>query len=156
MSDFRSLPLLALALVFGLAAAPGPGAKVELFISDPAASIRFYAMLDFEVAHAKPDGYTTLRREDFVLALSPLPSWLPVSWLGFLRSPPLGTELVFYVSDLEERRRRFEDAGFDPGDIVLQSWGDRDFRVDDPDGYYVRVSEGQAIPAASDVPRPPG
>jgi hypothetical protein len=30
--------------------------------------------------------------------------------------------------------------------VVLQAWGDRDFRLTDPDGYYVRMSEGQAVP----------
>jgi hypothetical protein len=29
---------------------------------------------------------------------------------------------------------------------VLQPWGLRDFRVDDHDGYYVRVTEGLALP----------
>ena len=75
-------------------------------------------------------------------------AWLPVSWLGFLRYPPLGTELVLYVEDLEATRRVLEEAGHDPGEIALQSWGDRDFRLTDPDGYYVRVSEGGAEPSS--------
>ncbi|MBW2293750.1 MAG: hypothetical protein JRG94_15770, partial [Deltaproteobacteria bacterium] len=38
------------------------------------------------------------------------------------------------------------EAGYAPGEIVLQAWGDRDFRITDPDGYYIRVSEGVAVP----------
>ena len=81
-----------------------------------------------------------------MVALSPVPSWLPLRWLGFLRRPPLGTEIVFYSEQLEELRSALEAAGYSPGAIALQSWGDRDFRVSDHDGYYIRVSEGRAIP----------
>ncbi len=131
--------LLAVQLAAGAAAQES---KVELFVEDSARSAGFYAQLGFAITEHKPDGYTTLRRGDFVLALSPLPSWLPLSWLGFLRSPPLGTELVFYVDDLPAQREALATAGAEPGEIRLQPWGDRDFRVDDPDGYYVRVSDG--------------
>jgi len=56
-------------------------AKFELFVSDPAASLAFYRVIGFELAHQKADGYTTLRSEGTVVALSPLPRWLPL-WLG--------------------------------------------------------------------------
>ena len=82
-----------------------------------------------------------------VVALSPLPSWLPLRWLGFLRSPPLGTEIVLYTDQLDRLRSSLEAAGHSPGPIALQLWGDRDFRVRDYEGYYVRVSEGTALPS---------
>ena len=60
-------------------------AKFELFVHDVDASVRFYEALGFTVAHRKPsDGYTTLQQGDVVVALSPLPRWLPIHWLGFL------------------------------------------------------------------------
>ena len=61
---------------------------------------------------------------------------------------PIGTEIVFYTNQLEALRNGLLAAGYEPGPIALQSWGDRDFRVRDSDGYYVRVSEGAAIPEA--------
>lgn len=120
--------------------------KFELFVSDPVESSAFYSILGFAVVNAKPYGYTTLKSGSTVVALSPLPGWLPVHWLGFLRYPPIGTEIVFYVTDLEQSRASLDEAGHSPGPIVLQPWGDRDFRVTDPDGYYVRISEGAAVP----------
>lgn len=120
--------------------------KFELFVSDPADSIAFYSVLGFGVLHAKPDGYTTLENGPAVISLSPLPWWLPARWLGFLRSPPIGTEIVLYASDLEQARASLDQAGYAPGAIVVQSWGDRDFRVTDPDGYYLRISEGPSGP----------
>ena len=120
--------------------------KFELFATDVDESVRFYATLGFAVAHRKADGYTTLRNGSTVVALSPVPSWLPLRWFAFLRHPPLGTEIVLYSDRLEECRSALDSAGYAPSEIVLQSWGDRDFRVRDYEGYYVRVSEGRAIP----------
>jgi hypothetical protein len=118
--------------------------KFELFVSDVEPSARFYALLEFEVAR-KPDGYTTLRSGTTVIALSPVTMWLP-SWLQWLRHPPLGTEIVLYTDRLDELRARLDAAGFAPTPIVRQPWGLRDFRVNDPAGYYVRVTEGRATP----------
>ena len=149
-----ALALLVGATVVGAAEPPGRllGSKFELFVSDPSASAAFYSVLGLEVVHAKPDGYTTLASGSTVVALSPLPWWLPVRWLGFLRSPPFGTEIVLYTGDLERARADLEAGGYAPGPIALQPWGDRDFRVADPDGYYVRVSEGSAVPVGGSGP----
>ena len=134
-----------------LGAAPGATStitesKFELFVTDVEAAARFYTTLGFEVAQRKRDGYTTLENGSTVVALSPVSSWLPLRWLGFLRQPPLGTEIVFYSTRLEELRSALADAGYAPGPITLQPWGDRDFRVTDYDGYYIRVSEGSSVP----------
>ena len=143
---------LAVVLAASIAIATQAGAgsiiesKFELFVTNVGESVRFYEALGFEVAHAKPDGYTTMRSGSTVVALSPVPSWLPLRFLGFLRAPPIGTEIVLYADDLEAARVSLEAAGFSPGPIALQPWGDRDFRVSDHEGYYVRVSEGQAVP----------
>lgn len=122
--------------------------KFELFVTSVEESTRFYTALGFEVAHAKPDGYTTLHSGSTVIALSPVPSWLPLRWVSFLRYPPIGTEIVLYTSDLEGARGSLEAAGYAPGAITLQSWGDRDFRLTDYEGYYVRVTEGTAVPVS--------
>ena len=122
-------------------------AKFELFVDDVAASTRFYESLGFQVAHFKEsDGYTTMEQDGVVVALSPLPRWLPLRWLGFLRLPPFGTEIVLYPDSLEGTREALEGAGYSPGEIKLQSWGHHDFRLRDPSGYYVRVSEGGPLP----------
>lgn len=122
------------------------GSKFELFATNVDESVRFYTTLGFTVAHRKADGYTTLRSGSTVIALSPVPSWLPLRWIPFLRHPPLGTEIVLYSDRLEELRSALDSAGYAPGEIKLQAWGDRDFRVTDYEGYYVRVSEGRAAP----------
>jgi catechol 2,3-dioxygenase-like lactoylglutathione lyase family enzyme len=120
--------------------------KFELFVTNVDESVRFYTTLGFAVAHSKADGYTTLRNGSTVIALSPIPAWLPFRWIPFLRHPPLGTEIVLYSDRLEELRSALVSAGYAPSEIELQAWGDRDFRTTDYEGYYVRVSEGRAVP----------
>ena len=143
--------LMLMAIVTSSAAAADADAtvvqsKLELFVADSEASARFYKTLGFTIVETKPDGYTTLQCGPAIIALSPVPSWLPLTWFGFLRQPPLGTEIVLYTQHLQLMRERLIKNGYAPGDIVLQPWGLRDFRVDDHDGYYVRITEGLAIP----------
>lgn len=121
-------------------------AKFELFVTDVPESIRLYEALGFSLAQQKPDGYATMRSADTVVALSPVPWWLPLRVVGVLRRPPIGTEIVFYTDQLEALREQLLAAGYQPGAIAVQPWGDRDFRLTDPDGYYIRVSEGRALP----------
>ncbi len=120
--------------------------KFELFVTNVEESKRFYTTLGFVVAHEKTDGYTTLTRGSTVVALSPVPFWLPLRWVRFLRYPPIGTEIVLYTDRLQQLRSLLTAAGYSPGPITLQSWGDRDFRLTDYEGYYVRISEGTAVP----------
>ncbi len=119
-------------------------AKFELFVNDSKPSIAFYQAAGFEIVEAKSDGYTSLRAGPIVISLCPVSTGIPMRWLGILRGPPLGTEIVLYVDDLESIRQRLVDAGFDPTPVVLQEWGLRDFRARDPERYYVRFTEGRA------------
>lgn len=129
-----------------LAAGQVVESKFELFVTDPGESVRFYEVLGFSLAHAKPDGYSTVRSGGTVVALSPVPWWLPLRLAAILRYPPIGTEIVLYTNRLDQLREEILAAGYTPGSIAVQPWGDRDFRLTDPDGYYIRMSEGRAVP----------
>jgi hypothetical protein len=51
-----------------------------------------------------------------------------------------------YAHDLEGLHRRLADAGLEPGPIGPGAPGpDREFRVDDPDGYCVMVTDAEAM-----------
>jgi glyoxalase/bleomycin resistance protein/dioxygenase superfamily protein len=61
---------------------------------------------------------------------------------------PAGQAVLFYayVHDLEGLHRRLEESGFAPGPIESGAPGpDREFRVDDPDGYCVMVTDASAM-----------
>jgi lactoylglutathione lyase len=58
------------------------------------------------------------------------------------RRPPTGVELVFEVDDLDVERIRVADAGWPVQDeVTRRPWGLRDFRLLDPDGYFVRITD---------------
>src|SRR4030095_12569456 len=88
--------------------------KFELFVVDAAKSSEFYRLLGFSVVHEKADGYTTLRSGTTVVALSPVPWWLPLRVVGFLRYPPIGTEIAFYTEHLAQLRHELIAGVFSP------------------------------------------
>jgi lactoylglutathione lyase len=122
---------------------------VELHVPDLALAKRFYGRLGFRVArHESPigdDGYLVLRRGEALLCF----------WGGTLavrRHPYFrrfgrtakrgyGVEIVVPVADV----RRVYDAAQRTRCVVeelrLRPWGARDFRIEDPFGFYVRITE---------------
>jgi uncharacterized glyoxalase superfamily protein PhnB len=57
------------------------------------------------------------------------------------RRPPTGVEIVLEVDYLHAERDRIRHAGWPiEEDITRRPWGLQDFRVLDPDGYYLRFT----------------
>lgn len=120
--------------------------RLELFVEDIEASITFYTeVLAFEVRRHEPDDYASLRLGNAVLGIGPVAK-LPQEGGYFgrdisLQRRGLGVEIVLEVDDVEEWHARVEASGH----LILESlqdrpWGLRDFRVADPDGYYLRIT----------------
>ncbi len=124
--------------------------RSELFVEDMAASIAFYTqVLAFEVARHEPDGYASLRLGNAVLGIGPVAK-LPEEGGYFGRDISshrrgLGVEIVLEVDDVDEWHARVGASGH-PMLEPLQDrpWGLRDFRIADPDGYYLRITSGPA------------
>jgi len=58
------------------------------------------------------------------------------------RRPPTGVEVVLEVDDVLRERDRVVAAGWSLAeDLTRRPWGLVDFRLLDPDGYYLRVTE---------------
>jgi lactoylglutathione lyase len=121
--------------------------RLELFVEDLDASIRFYdRALGFRLERREPD-YASLRRGDALLGLGPVAK-LPRGGVGpgftqerVSAGRGAGVEVVLEVEDLDAAREQVEAAGY-PIAAPLQDrpWGLRDFRLVDPDGYYLRVT----------------
>jgi lactoylglutathione lyase len=129
---------------------PYAESKFELATTDPSRDTAFYAKLGFSVVAKTSYGYVTLQSGPVVIALSPVASIdsHDTASLSKLRRPPVGVEIVLYTTEnLEKKHARLRSLGLKPTDIRLQPWGVRDFRITDPGGYYIRISEGHAIPA---------
>ena len=124
--------------------------KFELATTDPSRDTAFYSELGFRVVAKTSYGYVTLKSGPVVIALSPVARISPhdAASLSKLRRPPIGVEIVLYTTEnLEAEHARLKSLGLKPTDIRLQPWGVRDFRITDPGGYYIRISEGHAVPA---------
>ncbi len=120
--------------------------RIELFVDDLDTSIAFYErVLGFELTR-RDERYASLRRGTAVLGLGPaatLPEHGPGP--GFTQerlaaNRGAGVEIVLEVEDLEAALADAAHAVAEP--LQDRPWGLRDFRVSDPDGYYVRVTEG--------------
>jgi lactoylglutathione lyase len=118
---------------------PGMRVRLELFVEDMETSIGFYTrVLGFELARNEPGG-------DVVVGIGPI-SKLPEEGGYFTRRIAslrrgLGVEIVLEVDDVDHCHRRVVASGhsvFEPPDE--RPWGLKDFRIVDPDGYYLRLT----------------
>jgi catechol 2,3-dioxygenase-like lactoylglutathione lyase family enzyme len=120
--------------------------RLELFVEDLDTSIGFYAGIGFAVERREHD-YASLRWGDVVLGLAPTAK-LPMSGAGpgftqerLAAGRGAGVEIVLEVEDLDVALAAVRAAGHplaaEPAD---RPWGLRDFRLTDPDGYYLRIT----------------
>jgi predicted enzyme related to lactoylglutathione lyase len=119
--------------------------RLELFVADMETAIRFYReVLGFALLRREPD-YASMGQGDVVLGLGPVAK-LPAADGYFTRSRlaqgrGLGVEIVLEVDDVGAAH----DAVRESGHPVLEPlqerpWGLTDFRIADPDGYYLRIT----------------
>lgn len=127
--------------------------RMELFVDDLPASVAFYAeVLGFAVQRAADD-YVSLRRGRVVIGLGPT-SKLPADGAepGFTRARlaagrGAGVEIVLELDDVSELTRVYErcrSRGVVVAALQDRPWGLADFRLVDPDGYYLRITHGDA------------
>jgi lactoylglutathione lyase len=116
--------------------------RCEIFPSDLDACVDFYVgVLGFAVLKDQrddPAAYVYMGRGD--VRVGALRREAPD--VSTARLPPVGVELVLEVDDIAAERDRVAAAGW-PLDEDLQQrpWGLTDFRILDPDGYYLRITD---------------
>ncbi|HEY4992933.1 MAG TPA: VOC family protein [Nakamurella sp.] len=114
--------------------------RLEIFPADLNATVRFYVdLLGFALAadrRADARPYLALERDDVRIGAVAVPGGTPAA-----RRPPTGVEIVLEVDYLHAERDRIRLAGWPiEEDIMRRPWGLQDFRVLDPDGYYLRFT----------------
>jgi predicted enzyme related to lactoylglutathione lyase len=115
--------------------------RCEIFPSDLDATAEFYVrVLGFAVdrdERTSEDPYLALALDGVRIGAAQRPEVNHAT-----RQPPTGVELVIEVDDLDRWRDHVIDAGWPIADeITSQPWGLRDFRIIDPSGYYLRLTE---------------
>lgn len=120
--------------------------RFELFVQDMDQAIAFYTqILGFQV-HRREAAYASLRNGLVVLGLGPIDK-LPHEHGGYFTRTKLraarglGMEIVLEVEDVRAMYERMQSRGY-PIEEPLQKrpWGLTDFRLVDPDGYYLRIT----------------
>jgi catechol 2,3-dioxygenase-like lactoylglutathione lyase family enzyme len=114
--------------------------RLEIFPTDLNATVRFYVdLLGFSLAADRRSDqlpYLALQRDDVHIGAVAIPGGHPAH-----RRPPTGVEIVIEVDYLHVERDRIRLAGWPiEEDIMRRPWGLQDFRVLDPDGYYLRFT----------------
>lgn len=118
--------------------------RIELFVADIAKSKSFYIdVLEFTAGPEGFGGYTPLSKNDISLSLNgnhALPKDHPTKVTESDRAGR-GVEIVIEVEDVNVAYRSVKASGRPiSGDLATHPWGLTDFRVIDPDGYYLRIS----------------
>ena len=144
-----------------MTAAPKTDVLVELHVPDLRAAKAFYRRFKFAVVREEAaddaDGYLVMRRGSSVLSF----------WGGTkavrdheyfrrfrnVRKRGYGVELVIPVDDLDAAYRAAVAADCVVAQPQTRAWGARDFRAEDPFGFYLRFTEPHD-PIGRSAPRP--
>lgn len=126
----------------------GMSVRLELFVSDLARAIGFYrdvlgfTLLRHETGYA---AYASLQNGAFILGLGPIAK-LPETE-GYFTQAILaetrgrGVEIVLELDDVEAALNHVQAMGHPVHEpLQRRPWGLTDFRIVDPDGYYLRIT----------------
>jgi lactoylglutathione lyase len=127
--------------------------RMELFVGNMGLSVKFYCdVLGFQVDR-RTEEYVSLRRGVVVLGLGPVAK-LPEQTKGqgftlqrLNGDKGAGVEIVFELDRLDELYELYDHCRQRwpiSEELGLRSWGLHDFRLADPDGYYLRITHGNA------------
>jgi lactoylglutathione lyase len=116
--------------------------RFEIFPRDLDATVEFYTrVLGFSIAQDQrrdQRAYAALRRG----AVRVGAAQRAVPGVPEERQPPVGVELVLEVDDVAAERDRVVAAGWPlEEDLQDRPWGLKDFRILDPAGYYLRITD---------------
>lgn len=120
--------------------------RLELFVQDLDRAIEFYtSVLRFAVLR-REDSYASLRCGSFHLGLGLINDLASNSRHYFAgaklsRDRGVGVEIVLEVDDVQSVFRHVQASGYSINEpLQEQNWGLTDFRIVDPDGYYLRIT----------------
>lgn len=118
--------------------------RFELFVRDVRKSIDFYVRALGFSPGKQTEEYAVVRHGTVQIGLGRL-SNLPADHPLQLRRPDdrmgVGVEIVLEVDDVEALYKNVQDSGYPIQEaLAIRPWGLQDFRICDPDGYYLRIT----------------
>ncbi|PLR75460.1 lactoylglutathione lyase [Bacillus sp. V3-13] len=120
--------------------------RLELFVEDLQKSIEFYEqILGLEFVDKSETG-AMIKQNDFALLLTPDSVLNKNHFLrkGGLHPKGKGVEFIIVTDDIDRLFKRVLEKKYPvESTLTLQSWGMKDFRIVDPDGYYLRLTSNK-------------
>lgn len=117
---------------------------VELHVPDFQKAYDFYKLFGFELAWME-DRYMVLRTADQALCFygGDEAIYNHDHFGTFPRATPrgFGVEIILFLAELGDLFDRVQSQVKVSSPLQTRPWGVRDFRVEDPFGYYLRISE---------------
>ncbi|WP_409522930.1 VOC family protein [Nitrincola sp. MINF-07-Sa-05] len=122
--------------------------RIEIFVQDPDFSTEFYSrILRFNKIkeHSYQGGtyiaITNGKVHIGILSQTAVLKDFSAEFSMELRRPPVGPEIVLEVENIEEYYNYVCNSKYPiAGELQDRPWGARDFRLYDPDGYYLRLT----------------
>jgi lactoylglutathione lyase len=126
------------------------GLRLELFVDDVPRTVAFYRdVLGFEERPGGSTDFTSIRRGGVLLGICQRRALTADHYFSpdsFAQRKGVGVEIVLEVDDLRALYAHVQATGY-PIHEPLQErpWGSTDFRLVDPDGYYLRLTDSKAV-----------
>ena len=127
--------------------------QIELHVPDFELVKEFYGKLGFEIVwERKPEekkGYLVIKKDNNILCF--WPGNENVEKQSYFQNFPsdtkrgYGVEIVIMVGDIDELYEKAESFCKIVDKLQKQPWGLKDFRIEDPFGFYLRFTESHDI-----------
>ncbi|AWC28759.1 VOC family protein [Bacillus cytotoxicus] len=117
--------------------------RLELFVEDLERSIRFYEGILGLTFFRKNETGAMVKLEDFALLLTPDYILDKNHYLkkGGLTPKGKGVEVIIVFDNIEQLYQHVLEKNYPvKSSLKTQPWGMKDFRIIDPDGYYLRLT----------------
>ena len=120
--------------------------RLELFVQDLDRTIAFYTSVLRFAVQRREDHYASLLSGSFYLGLGLLDDLAANNRHYFTgaklsRDRGVGVEIVLEVDDVQAAFKHVQASGHPIESLLqVQNWGLTDFRIADPDGYYLRIT----------------
>ncbi len=120
--------------------------SVELHVEDFEPVRRFYTKIGFEIILDIPGQYLVLRMGNAILNFWGDNGQFPKKQLYFRNWPRktkkgYGVEIIIPVKNVHAYYRKIKNKVKVIEKLTLQPWQEWDFRIADPNGYYLRFNE---------------
>ena len=127
--------------------------QLELHVPDFDRALDFYGKLGFKVVwkRQKNDAgdYMVIERDGTLLNFWPGNEnvWEQPYFKNFPKNTKrgYGVEIVYTTNDVEDYYDNVKQFAKVVEELKLQPWGRKDFRIEDPFGYYLRITEPHDI-----------